>query len=81
MDADLLVNPKIATGVANLETIDIPTITFEDAPALSEPPAPKLVPSFDEAGPIKMEDWTTSTQTLTLRLRLLNQYVCQTMPY
>jgi len=55
MDADLLVNPKIATGVANLETIDIPTITFEDAPALSEPPAPKLVPNFDEAGPIKMD--------------------------
>ncbi len=55
MDADLLVNPKVATGVANLETIDIPTITFEDAPALSEPPAPKLVPSFDEAGPIKLD--------------------------
>jgi len=57
MDADLLVNPKIATGVANLETIDIPTLTFDDAPAPtpSVAPAPKLVPSFDEAGPIKLD--------------------------
>jgi len=57
MDADLLVNPKIATGVANLETIDIPTLTFDDAPAPapSVAPAPKLVPSFDEAGPVKLD--------------------------
>lgn len=55
MDADLLVNPKIATSVANLETIDIPTISFEDAPAPAPAPTPKLVPSFDEAGPIKLD--------------------------
>jgi len=57
MDADLLVNPKIATGVANLETIDIPTLSFDDmpAPTAATPPAPKLVPSFDEAGPIKLD--------------------------
>ena len=57
MDADLLVNPKMATGVANLETIDIPTISFEDAPITTStsPPPPKLVPSFDETGPMKMD--------------------------
>ena len=55
MDADLLVNPKIATGVATLETVDIPTISFDDVPAPSSPPAPKLVPSLDETGPIKLD--------------------------
>jgi hypothetical protein len=58
MDVDLLVNPKIG-GVADLETVDIPTISFDDAPAASAPsgppPAPKLVPSFDEAGPVKLD--------------------------
>ena len=58
MDVDLLVNPKIA-GVADIETVDIPTISFDDMPSATEapapPPAPKLVPSFDEAGPIKLD--------------------------
>ena len=56
MDIDLLINPKIA-GTADLETVDIPTLNFEDvsAPTMSEPPAPKLVPSFDETGPIKLD--------------------------
>jgi hypothetical protein len=55
MDVDLLVNPKVA-GMADIETVDIPTITFDDMPAPSEaPPAPKLVPSFEETGPIKMD--------------------------
>lgn len=53
MDIDLLVNPKIA-GTADLETVDIPTLSFEDvsAPAVSEP---RLVPSFEETGPIKLD--------------------------
>jgi hypothetical protein len=58
MDADLLVNPKIA-GVADLETVDIPTISFDDVPVVSgppaDPPAPKLVPSFEETGPVKVD--------------------------
>ena len=56
MDIDLLVNPKIA-GTADLETVDIPTLSFEDvsAPAVSEPSAPRLVPSFEETGPVKLD--------------------------
>ena len=54
MDVDLLVNPKIATGIADLETVDIPTITFDDAPP-APPPGPKLVPSFEETGPVKID--------------------------
>jgi len=42
--------------MANLETVDIPTLTFDDAPAPSAAaPAPKLVPSFEETGPIKLD--------------------------
>jgi hypothetical protein len=53
MDIDLLINPKIA-GTADLETVDIPTFTFDDVPqqTMSEP---KLVPSFEETGPIKLD--------------------------
>ncbi len=56
MDVDLLINPKIA-GTANLETIDIPTLNFEDVsvPTISEPAVPKLVPSFEETGPIRLD--------------------------
>jgi hypothetical protein len=58
MDVDLLVNPKIM-GVADLETVDIPTLSFDDAPAApalsGPPPTPKLVPSFDESGPAKID--------------------------
>lgn len=57
MDVDLLVNPKIA-GMADLDTVDIPTLTFEDVPAVSvssEAPAPRLVPSLEETGPIKLD--------------------------
>ena len=41
-------------GTADLETVDIPTLSFEDvsAPAVSEP---RLVPSFEETGPIKLD--------------------------
>lgn len=57
MDVDLLVNPKIA-GTADLDTVDIPTLTFEDVPSSSGPaeiPLPKLVPSLEETGPIKLD--------------------------
>ena len=55
MDIDLLVNPKIV-GTADLETVDIPTITFDDIPAPpAPPPAPKLVPNLEETGPIHMQ--------------------------
>jgi len=54
MDTDLLVNPKMG-GMADLETIDIPTISFDELPAPSEAPAPRLVASFEEVGPIKLD--------------------------
>ena len=57
MDVDLLVNPKTA-GVADLETVDIPTISFDDvsmSEAPAAPSAPRLVPSMDETGPLKMD--------------------------
>ena len=68
MDVDLLVNPAIA-GTATLETVDLPTLDFADLPAPTPEP-PKLVPSFEEAGPIKFDGlenfnaagkWRTST--------------------
>ena len=58
MDVDLLVNPSVVSGTATLETVDIPTLTFEDAPPLAPseaPPAPKLVPSFEDTGPVKLD--------------------------
>ena len=58
MDVDLLVNPSVVSGTATLETVDIPTLTFEDAPPLAPseaPPAPKLVPSLDETGPVHID--------------------------
>ena len=56
MDVDLLVNPAVA-GTATLETVDIPTLDFSDAPAppSEAPPAPKLVPSLEETGPIRLD--------------------------
>lgn len=55
MDVDLLVNPKIA-GMAELDTVEIPTLNFEDVPVVTtDIPAPKLVPSLDETGPIRMD--------------------------
>ena len=39
-----------------METIDLPTITFDDAPpATDSAPAPKLVPSLEETGPVRMD--------------------------
>jgi hypothetical protein len=57
MDVDLLINPKIG-GIADMETIDLPTITFDDAPSATvseSAPAPKLVPSLEETGPVRMD--------------------------
>ncbi len=53
MDIDLLINPKIG-GTAQLDTVDIPTLNFEDVspPTISEP---RLVPSFEDTGPIRMD--------------------------
>ena len=56
MDTDLLVNPKIA-GTVDLETVDIPTLSFNDMPtseAPAAPPAPRLVPTLDETGPVQI---------------------------
>lgn len=52
---ELLSNPAVISGggMSTLETIDIPTISFDDAPP--PPPGPKLVPSFEETGPIKLD--------------------------
>jgi hypothetical protein len=55
MDVDLLVNPKIM-GMATLETVDIPTLSFDDVPTTNGPPeppaAPRLVPNATDTGPV-----------------------------
>jgi hypothetical protein len=56
MDTELLVNPKLG-GTAGLETVDIPTLKFDDLPTSeppAAPPAPKLVPTLDETGPVQI---------------------------
>ena len=60
MEIDLLINPNIASaGTATLESVDIPTLDFADLPSSSsaptEPAAPRLVPSFEETGPVKLD--------------------------
>lgn len=52
MDIDLLVNPNVG-GIATLETVDIPTLSFDDAPP--PPPAPRLVPSSEDTGPMQFQ--------------------------
>jgi hypothetical protein len=57
MDVDLLINPKMG-GTAELETVEIPMLNFDDLPSMSgpsEPAAPRLVPSFEDTGPLKMD--------------------------
>ena len=54
MDTELLVNPKLM-GTSELETVDIPTLSFNDMPtneAPAAPSGPKLVPTMDETGPV-----------------------------
>jgi hypothetical protein len=51
-DIDLLINPKMG-GMANLETVDLPTISFDDMGS-SAPAGPQLVPSLESTGPIQM---------------------------
>ena len=56
MDTELLVNPKLA-GTVSLETVDIPTLSFNDMPtneAPAAPSAPRLVPTLDETGPVQI---------------------------
>jgi hypothetical protein len=56
MDTELLVNPKLG-GTASLETVDIPTLSFNDLPtseAPAAPAAPRLVPTFEETGPVTL---------------------------
>jgi hypothetical protein len=58
MEVDLLVNPNVMSGTATLETVDIPTLTFEDAPPFTPseaPQGPRLVPSFEDTGPVKLD--------------------------
>ena len=57
METDLLVNPKIGGGVTNLESIDLPTLDFNDIGGGEAPPpsmGPRLVPSIEETGPIQI---------------------------
>jgi hypothetical protein len=56
METDLLVNPNMVTGgMANIETIDLPTLNFEEfsggggSSAPAAPAPPNLVPSFGNA--------------------------------
>ena len=58
METDLLVNPNMVGGgggMANLETIELPTLNFEEfgggGGAARTAPAPNLVPSFENTGP------------------------------
>jgi hypothetical protein len=53
MDTDLLVNPKMMGGVTNLESIDLPTLDFNDIgnDPPSIPQGPRLVPTIEDTGP------------------------------
>ena len=54
MDTDLLVNHTMG-GMANLETVDIPSLQFEEMAPTETIPQPKLVPSFEDTGPIRLD--------------------------
>jgi len=54
MDTDLLVNHNMG-GMANLETVDIPSLQFEEMAPTETIPQPKLVPSFEDTGPIRLD--------------------------
>lgn len=55
--ADFLMNPKIVNAgdvsMANIESVELPTI---DIGATDDIPAPKLVPSLNETGPLKTDE-------------------------
>ena len=56
METDLLVNPKLmGGGVTNLESVDIPTLDFNDiGSSQPEMMGPRLVPTIEETGPTHM---------------------------
>jgi hypothetical protein len=56
METDLLVNPKMM-GITNLESVDLPTLDFNDIGGGEPPPmpqGPRLVPTIEETGPTHM---------------------------
>ena len=52
---DLLTNPQMMAlpevQMSRLDTIDLPSVTFDELP-----PAPKLMPSFNDVGPMKTNE-------------------------
>lgn len=53
MDIDLLINPKMG-GTADLDTVEIPMMNFEDV-SVAQVSEPRLVPSFEDTGPIRID--------------------------
>jgi hypothetical protein len=58
METDLLVNPKMMGGMTNLESVELPTLDFNDIGGGEAPPpppqGPRLVPTIEETGPTHM---------------------------
>jgi len=79
MEIDLLVNPAIAGGgMANLESIDIPTLEFTDmsAPAPAPAPAPSLVPNSENTGPQRvngLDNLNAGAYTSTKPIRMSDE--------
>ena len=59
MEVDLLVNPSMAGTSSTLETIELPSMSFDDIavniPTSDTTAAPNLVPSFENTGPVKFD--------------------------
>jgi hypothetical protein len=55
MDTELLVNPNMVGGMTNLESVELPTLDFNDIGGsggeASAPQGPRLVPTIEETGP------------------------------
>ena len=56
LGVDFLTNPKITESSADLKLPDLGTIELPSFGNLQESEAPKLVPSFQEAGPLQTDD-------------------------
>ena len=56
METELLVNPKMMGGMTNVESIELPTLDFNDIGGEAPPPTPgpRLVPTIEETGPTHM---------------------------